>query len=617
MIDPSQNDRRLSYYFSGRHNFNDYEASHFAAVPAIPERLVESLIRLPDKPRYVEELFNSRLGIVRIDSPWKISDPGYHLTKEEILCRQLEKSMQGRDVPCAAIRRAEIAFMRSSGAGRVLAARRLQQAHEAEMAAGQTFMLDYVLLAPLDRYLPTLDKARQGMVDEKPSGKLPPPVPQPPVVKREVAALEVARIVDVRGTMADKAAVLSNPFVDPLDRKLLWFLLQSVPVWNIPYSWVSVENGHAIERLFYAVNRPWLLAFDCSDGKYRQQIDLAASPGLWPRGSPKSLQWGSIEPSCGWGSVEMIASDSAFLVHVLWGNRSNIRPTLEWRLNANTVVLIDRRSGKVTEVPGLPLDFRATVTGATGVTLFGAEFCRPISTSIGDSFFVVAKGTQQMNETEWNDWIYPLWHVKPDGTLKQLTKFGRRPEQSPFDSMSWELESLLRNDNGWLVATAHDHIGYYNPKDEVWEPVADRNEALKRAWKSENAKIKSLQCPKYILKMNDGTEDVAIDAQNPRVGRLVVVRNNKEPRDLPVITKVPDSYTATYNNIPIKDMIARGQYVTIILNQTEEHLILGLCLKDTARYECEKPLHRCLPFLWMLEKKQLREAIRKLESGGP
>ena len=64
-------------------------------------------------------------------------------------------------------------------------------------------------------------------------------------------------------------------------------------------------------------------------------------------------------------------------------------------------------------------------------------------------------------------------------------------------------------------------------------------------------------------------------------------------------------------------MIASGQFVTVILNQTEEHLILGLCLQGTALYYGDKPLHRCLPFLWMLEKNQLREAIRKLESGGP
>ena len=362
MIDPSQNDRRLIYYFSFRHHFEYYEASQFAAVPAIPERLVESLIRLPDKSlRYVNRLFDRRLGILRsdINTGMKISDPGYHLTKEEILCRQLEKSMQGRDVPRAAIRRAEIAFMRSSGAGRVLAARRLQQAHEAEMEAGQTFTLDYVLLAPLDRYLPTLDKTKQGLADEKPSGELPTPVPQPapvpqpPVVKREVAALEVTRIVDVRGTMADKAAVLSNPFVDPLDRKLLWFLLQSVPDWNIPPDWVLSPNSR--EPTYYPVNRPWLLAVDCSDGKYRQRIDLAASPGLWPRSSPKSLQWGSIDYGDWRHCVEIFASDSAFLVHVLWGNLSNAPSTLEWRLNANTVVLIDRRSGKVTEIPGLPM----------------------------------------------------------------------------------------------------------------------------------------------------------------------------------------------------------------------------------------------------------------------
>ncbi|MCX6867868.1 MAG: hypothetical protein NTV46_16955, partial [Verrucomicrobia bacterium] len=352
---------------------------------------------------------------------------------------------------------------------------------------------------------------------------------------------------------------------------------------------------------------PWLLAVDCSDGKYRQRIDLAASPGLWPRGSPKSLQWGSIEYGVGLHCVEIIASDSAFLVHVLWGNMSRMIPTPEWRLNANTVVHIDRRSGKVMEVPGLPVGFEP-----------GHGASPPRGTSIGDSFFVSARGLKQVNET---DWEYLLWQVKPDGTLKQLTKTGRRLEQSPFDAVGsdYKIRQLLRLDNGWLAATDQywSNIGYYNPKDEVWEPAADMNETLKRAGKYEIAKIEPRKYPKYILKMNDGTEDVAIDARDPRVGRLVVVRNNKKPRELPVITKVPDSYTATYNNIPIKDMIARGQYVTVILNQTEEHLILGLCLKDTADYERDKPLHRCLPFLWMLEKNQLREAIRKMESGGP
>jgi hypothetical protein len=213
MIDPSRSEMRLIYYFSN--NLENYDASHFAAVPAIPELLVESLIRLPDKsPRLKMSLDNTFgcgfLGIGKPGHPW-IKYFGYHLTKEEIICRQWEKSLQGRNVPRAAIRRAEVAFMRSSGAARVLAARR-------------------VPLENLDRYLPNLDKAKQGLADEKPSGELPPPVPPPTpvpppaVVKREVGALEVTRIVDVRGNMADKAAVLSHPFVDPLDRKLLWYV---------------------------------------------------------------------------------------------------------------------------------------------------------------------------------------------------------------------------------------------------------------------------------------------------------------------------------------------------------------------------------------------------------
>ena len=606
MIDPSQSDKRLGYYFE--HHFDNYEARHFAAVPAIAERLVESLFRLTNKCSGVTELFDRKPQRERTASYYnfslRVSNPGYHLAKEEILCRQLDKALHGRNVPHAAIRRAEVAFMRSSGTDRAVAARRLREAHLAELGDNQTSMAVCVPLENLDRYLPMLEKAKQGLVDEKLTDTAKPMDPAPPSAdaKREVAALEVTRVVDLRGTMAEKAAVLSHPFVDPLDRKLLWFLLQSVPDWNIQPNWVPGRG----EWPLYPVNRPWLLAVDCSDGKYRQRIDLAASPGLWPQGSPKSLQWGSIEYGEAWHGVEIIASDSAFLVHVLWGNMSRQTPTLEWRLNANTVVHIDRRSGKVTEVPGLPLGIHK-----------GNGARPPLGTSIGDSFFVVAQGPKP-NNTDIKEY---LWHVKPDGSLKQLTQTGRRLEQSPFDAVdaNCEISQLLRNDNGWLVATDQywRNIGYYNPKDEAWEPVGDAKEAMKQALTAENARIQSIKDVRYILKMNDGTEDVAIETQNPGVGRLVVVRNNKEPRELPVITKIPDSYPATFNNVSLQEMITRGELVTVLLNQTEEHLMLGLCLRDTARYYRDKPMHRCLPFLWMLEKNQLREAIRKLESGAP
>jgi len=44
--------------------------------------------------------------------------------------------------------------------------------------------------------------------------------------------------------------------------------------------------------------------------------------------------------------------------------------------------------------------------------------------------------------------------------------------------------------------------------------------------------------------------------------------------------------------------------------------VLGMCPVENARHSYQQMHHRCLPFLWLLEKDQLRAAIRKLDQGG-
>ena len=415
------------------------------------------------------------------------------------------------------------------------------------------------------------------------------------------AALEVSRIVDLRDNMAAKAAVLSNPYVDPQDRRLLWFRLQSVPDWKIP-----LVHANASTTL-YPVNRLWLLALDCTDGKYKKRIDLTSVPGLWPEGSPKSLKSGSLDHG-----FEALPSDSAFLVHVHWGDLGPMAPTADWLLNSNAVVRIDRKSGTVTEGPGLTADFHMQYLGGAPV---------PLGTSIGDSFFVVAPGRKPQDEEFSTSKL--LWQVRPDGTLKQLTKPGRRPEQSPFDAEDREI-GVLRNDNGrLLVGDQAGHYGYYNPETELWEAAGEAGDMAKRAFDAERANLHAMIFPQHILQMNDGSEDVAFDSQHPKPGCLNLAWKGRR-LELPVSTKVPDSYAATFSMgatsattekvETLQEMITRGRWVTVILNQTEEHLVLGLCKADTARYTYQQQYHRCLPFVWLLEKDKLRDAIRKLDS---
>ena len=705
-------------------HFGPYEARHFDAVPAIPELLVEALLGLTENTRGVHELFGGMLAtgrhtIDRNGFSAGISEPGYRSTKTEILCRHLEKAMQSREVPHAAIRRAEVAFIRSSGAGRAQAARNVLDSRVAEMGAGWTPLAECVPFEALARWVPMIGERDPWLVEgcgfyrsmsppalrpftvrcpAHPHLLLPGLVQhaqdtpdlrlrlseyiyardtlrnlndaQSPAASKQrmitritdliakdlddaitsgrpraiamdmldgasmvdlcfglslhgsirkkfgprlglgggAATLEATRLVDLRDTMADKAAVLTNLFVDPLDRRLLWFELQSVPGWAMRH-----ENAGDVPRI-YPVNRPWLLAFDCAAGEYRQRIDLALSPGLWPQGSPKSLSAGSLEEGC-----TMLASDSAFLAHVRWGNRSLVPPTVEGYRNANTVVRIDRKSGKVVEVPGLRMGLHSG-TGGAGDSI-------PLGTAIGESFFVVA--APPMANGGSRSAAPVLWHLKPDGTLKQLSKPGRRPEVSPFDATDREIK-VIRNDNGrLLVGDGFGNYGYYNPTDEQWEEADNAADAGNRAFAAERDNLHGMIFPQHIMQMNDGTEDVCFYAQKPNSGRLVFCRaNSSELREVSVITKVPDSYAATFlireavsatpaQSTTLQERIARGEFSTVILNQTEEHLILGLCQKDSVRYSYQTQLHRCLPFLWMLDKDKLRDAIRKLESTEP
>lgn len=699
------NEDRVSYF----EHFEDYEVRHFEAVPVLPEMIAEAITRQTTRLTTFNRSF---FRFIEADSVWRFRDIGSRTSKGEILCRHLEKAMQGRDIPIAALRRAEIAFIRSTGETRTQAARDLMEARTLALTHNPTNLVECVRVEVLSRWVPMIGEGNlsarydNGVSDLSPlspnmrvpahgdlllAGLLQRPYAAPDLAFRQAVYLEGEEMVtfeldpkigrsadyiafrqrligdaidlawrnpkasptaldllegaglldrclgtnyrrplearfapllkkgdvdiltadavfDLRGQLADKAAFISHPFIEPQNRRILWLQLQPVLDWNTP-----LENR-------FPIGRPWLVAVDCVDRKFVQQIDLAASPGLWPGGSPRTMKQGFL----GLTNDTDIASDSAFLLSVYWGDRvdSSGHSTALANRYSNTTVTIDRKTGKVTALPkrsGSDLNH-----GGGGDYLNRA-------TAIGESFFFVSEDERQ---DIYDDKRLSLWHLKPDGTLKMLALSGRRPELSPFDALDREIDFLRAAGNRLLVCSKgqygakQEFYAYYDPKSETWE-VVSRDAGMRRVSEIEVANYNTMIFPHNMLKMQGAGANILFFAYEPKSGCLTFQRgNNPQRHDLPVALKVPESYQATFNfnkvvagqtpqepTVGVADALAKGKFTTVVLNQTDQYLILGLTVHPKPSWDYQTSDYQCLPFLWYVSKDKALAAIRRLESG--
>lgn len=315
----------------------------------------------------------------------------------------------------------------------------------------------------------------------------------------------------------------------------------------------------------------------------------------------------------------LIFGQTAILVSVYWGGheRGNGPRSRQEVHDSLAVVLIDRKSGKSTEVPGLPVGINYG-SGGAGDTIL-------LATAVGDSFFALA--SPETKENFDDDSIPPcLWQIKPDGTVKMLTKPGRRPELTPFDAIDRSAITALRHDGGRLLVSSRDNHHYYDPKKETWEAAPPWNKFWKYVGDLDRADLHSSIFPHHILKMNDGGKDVYFDSQSTKSGRLACTRNGGPMLEFPLLCNIPEDYPATFGiggksvdgvreAIALKDLIAQGKFHIMILNQTDTYFILGMSFEG-VRHAYQTCVVRGLPFVWMVDKEKIRQAIKTAEETG-
>ena len=96
--------------------------------------------------------------------------------------------------------------------------------------------------------------------------------------------------------------------------------------------------------------------------------------------------------------------------------------------------------------------------------------------------------------------------------------------------------------------------------------------------------------------------------------------------EFPLLCNIPEDYPATFGiggksvdgvreAIALKDLIAQGKFHIMILNQTDTYFILGMSFEG-VRHAYQTCVVRGLPFVWMVDKEKIRQAIKTAEETG-
>ena len=441
-------------------------------------------------------------------------------------------------------------------------------------------------------------------------------------------ALDPKLLADVRGDATDHPAMITCWMTDPRDHHILWLALQPYQEWDFKLAEPRLTPEQRAR--WYSnvppimVLRPWLVAIDCRDGHTVHRINLGAIPGLWPKGSPETMPMGEMGQAF---SIGMFTNDTHLLVQISWGNLVYY-PKPEQPDKA--LISVNRETGVIDKLPLNLLILNDTMVETRGISQFGVA-------GIGDSFFIRESFKVPLNGAR-EYFGCRLWQFKPGAAPQLLTQSGRRPEESPFDADDQTIR-ILRADKGrLLVASSWNHFAYYDPAQSKWQDAPARTE---REWRNyvygmDNNVYRANLRPYNAFKDPSGGKDTyrfRYEDDASTSGRLSFQIGGGFLADLPVSLKVPESYRARfqfnsdptpnrdplpddhYEWITMADMARSNRVVPMILNQTDEHLVLAMRLTRTGttmHFDAASP--PCMPFLWILDKKEAAAAMKKIQA---
>lgn len=390
--------------------------------------------------------------------------------------------------------------------------------------------------------------------------------------------------------MGDEHVFMIAHAVDPKDRHLLWLVLQPLTEKDLV---LHGENG-AKQYERFTLEQPSLLGVDCRTGTVVRRINLiqAAFGGNAP---VSSRVWG-----VGSAIEKHIAfSDEALLVVLCW-DIGKERQTRALMLRRDDMAVIQNMR-LVDIASGTPEEAR------------GPDFA-----GCGRDFFLLGRDSGKVSNNS-------IWRLSPGVAPLRLNLPGRRPPESPFDAEDRNPKILRVDGHKVVVASSWAHYATFDPASGRWdESMAMDTSTFHRYDETLNTRAyHAMLYPHHVLQLNSGSAGRFAPPRHAEPGVLIFGMSGKTVR-LPVnlaveapdkrifqISPLPKTPIANFKEhlvryppetVTIRDVARSDMVRPAILNQTEEHLILGSYLDIEGAQGIHFNSYEYLPFLWRIPK---------------
>jgi hypothetical protein len=408
-------------------------------------------------------------------------------------------------------------------------------------------------------------------------------------------------LVDFPALLGCKRAMLSHAELDPKTPYRLWVVA-------VPIEDSEVALNGPVNDAFLTAQQPWLLAVDLRSGAIEHKINLPIATKRFAESAiPKTNKMYDLDQFV----VGRIAfNDTHLLLTVVWRMNDKGRWTGtedDW-LSAG--LLVNRESGAI-EVLSKELS-RISRDGTWSAT------------GLGDSFYLVVSPPNR-NAAEPSAESQELWQIKPSAPARMLTKLGRRPEESPFDSAERRITRLWIDSQKLLVGS-QTHFEYYDPKSSAWTSAGSRapkeweRKIIDDEHKANLAKVYRLNVP-----LPDGSRpnflNYRMDHGVLQAGCLVADVAGRRQLGIPVRLDVPENYAMRFKvfsvlgneqspleELEARDFLRTSMVVPSALAQTDQAIIITLNSNVQAQFSHDSSL---FPYLWLIEKSAMVEGIKK------
>jgi hypothetical protein len=413
--------------------------------------------------------------------------------------------------------------------------------------------------------------------------------------------LDAHLLVDLRQLDGLRPGTFYLPTPDNKNNNKVWLYYQ-------PYDEKQLREVDGRYNYWHnLIRQPWLVALDCDTGKIISRTNLAAAPGVDPVAASHTTSIGDLQDN-----AFLVQTDRQIFTQVWWrGTSFDAGPS------PLTGVLVDKERGEFIDI-----NPKITVTNTsqffTGGSSSGAV-------SIGSNFYFLSEG--ELLSRNANPKV-SLMSLSPSGQVKHITKYGRRPEQTPFDLEDRTPDQIFVDNKRMFIAQMWDFGGHYDPADDRWEMLTEnRDKIKKKGHELASVAYRKLLFPAHKISKSGEFPEFTVDYDKtfpdqlefvqPGVGNLRIPLNLEIPNgfaDQPFFPKRKSDEKRDKNLPPeyysYGERMKPDYFHLVLLHQTNENLLIGLQDGSGFSWGTGKRTGVFFPLIWAVSKAELREALK-------